>query len=202
VTCPAVTVREATRADRRAVRDVLGAAFQVEPVYVWLFPDPVRRRRRLGPLLGTVVEHLHRDLGVVQVADVAGTVGGVAVWDAPGRVESGRLGLVRALPGMLRATGRRWPDLARLGGALQAARPPVPHWYLSYLGVDPDRQGHGLGSALLRAMPPARDGVPAYLECKPAHVGYYERFGFAVSGEVVVDPTLSVVTMWREPQRA
>ena len=44
MTGPAVTVREATRADRRAVRDVLGAAFQVEPVYVWLFPDPARRR--------------------------------------------------------------------------------------------------------------------------------------------------------------
>jgi predicted N-acetyltransferase YhbS len=98
---------------------------------------------------------------------------------------------------MLRAVGRRMPDLVRLGEAVEAARPSVPHWYLSHLGVDPDRQGHGLGSALLRAMPPTRDGLPAYLECKPAHVGYYARFGFAVSGEVVVDPTLSLVTMWR-----
>ena len=87
----------------------------------------------------------------------------------------------------------------RLGGRAPSRSALVP---VRTLGVDPDRQGHGLGSALLRAMPPARDGLPAYLECKPAHVGYYARFGFAVSGEVVIDPTLSVVTMWREPQRA
>ena len=37
---PPVTVREGTRADRRAAGDVLGAAFQVEPVYAWLFRGP------------------------------------------------------------------------------------------------------------------------------------------------------------------
>ena len=52
----------------------------------------------------------------------------------------------------------------------------------------------------MRAMPPACEGAPAYLECKPANVAFYERFGFAVSGEVVVDPTLSVVTMWYAPR--
>ncbi|MDT7580654.1 MAG: hypothetical protein QOK35_1918 [Pseudonocardiales bacterium] len=198
----APTIRDATRADRRAVGDVLGAAFQVEPVYAWLFPDPAQRWRRLGPLIRTMVVHMHRDLGLVQVADIGGAVAGVAVWDAPGRLEPDRRHLLRAVPGMVRAVGRRLPDFARLGAAFTAARPSVPHWYLSHLGVDPDRQGHGVGAALLRAMPPARDGLPAYLECKPAHVGYYERFGFAVSGEVVVDPTLSVVTMWREPSRS
>jgi GNAT superfamily N-acetyltransferase len=199
---PPVAIREAMRADRRAVGDVLGAAFQVEPVYAWLFPDPAQRRRRLGPLIRTMVEQMHRDLGLVQVAEVAGTVAGVAVWDAPGRVEPRRWRLLRALPGMVWATRRRLPDLARLGGTLDAARPSAPHWYLSHLGVDPDRQGHGLGTALMRAMPPAHEGIPAYLECKPAHVGFYQRFGFAVSGQVTIDPTLSVVTMWYDPPRA
>lgn len=199
---PAPTIRDATRADRRAVGDVLSAAFQVEPVAAWLFPDPVQRRRRLGALLRTMVEHLHRDLGLVQVAEVAGTIAGVAVWDAPGRVEPGPWRLLQALPGVLRSVGRRLPDVVRLGAALGAARPSVPHWYLSHLGIVPDRQGHGIGTALMRAMPPAREGAPAYLECKPAHVGYYQRFGFAVSGEVTVDPTLSLVTMWYEPPQS
>lgn len=194
---PAPAIRDATRADRRAVVDVLGAAFQVEPVYAWLFPDPAVRRRRLGPLIRTTVDHKHRDVGLVQVADVAGRVAGVAVWDAPGRVEPGRGHILRALPGMLWAVRRRLPDLVRLGAAFEAARPAERHWYLSHLGVDPGRQGLGVGTALMRAMPPARDGTAAYLECKPAHIGFYERFGFAVSGEVTIDPTLSVVTMWR-----
>jgi GNAT superfamily N-acetyltransferase len=196
-----VTVREATRADRRVVREVLAAAFQVEPVYAWLFPDPAQRRRRLGPLLAATVGRLHRDLGVVQVAEVgsaaAGELAGVAVWDAPGRTEPGPRRIAAALPGMLRATRRRLPAFARLGAAFDAARPSTPHWYLFHLGTAPAWQGRGVGSALLRAMPPAHDGAPAYLECRPALVPFYERFGFAVSGEVVVDATLSAVTMWR-----
>jgi predicted N-acetyltransferase YhbS len=89
--------------------------------------------------------------------------------------------------------------LARLGGPLDAARPATPHWYLSHLGVAPHMQGRGVGAALMRAMPPMRDGAPAYLECKPGNVAFYERFDFAVSGEVTIDADLSVLTMWRPP---
>jgi ribosomal protein S18 acetylase RimI-like enzyme len=196
----AVSVRTATRADRRAVADVLAAAFQVEPVYAWLFPDPAVRRRRLRPLLRAALGR-RRDHGVVEVAQVDGAVVGVAVWEAPGDTGPGAGRTLLALPGTVWAAGRRFPALLRVGGTLHAARPATPHWYLSHLGVAPERQGAGVGSALLRAMPPLRERAPAYLECKPAHVGYYERFGFAVTGEVVVDPTLTVVTMWYEPPR-
>ena len=197
---PDVRVRPGTRADRRAVGAVLGAAFQVEPVYAWLFPDPAQRRRRLGGLLRTVVERMHRDFGVVQVAELAerpGEVVGVALWDAPGAVEPGPLRMLGTVPGLLLATGRRMPALARLGPPFEAARPREPHSYLSHLGIAPAHQGRGVGGALLRAMPPVHDGRPAYLECRPALVAFYARYGFAVSGEVVVDPTLAVTTMWR-----
>jgi GNAT superfamily N-acetyltransferase len=193
----AVAVREATRADRAAVAEVLGAAFQVEPVYQWLFPDPAVRRRRLGPLLWTMVTQLHRDLGVVHVAVDGHAIVGVAVWDAPGTTEPDLRRILRALPGMLRATGRRLPRLARLGAPLDAARPATPHWYLSHLGVAPDRQGRGVGTALMAAMPPLHDGAPAYLECKPDNVAFYQRFGFTLYGKVAVDADLLVLTMWR-----
>jgi GNAT superfamily N-acetyltransferase len=192
-----IEVRPATRADAGALERVLGEAFQVEPVYVWLFPDPERRRRRLAPLIRTMRTHLYRD-AVDQVAALDGVVVGAAVWDPPGHRTAGPWQVARALPGMLRATGARLPDLARLGSGLEAARPTTPHWYLFHVGVAPQRQGHGVGSALLHAMPPLRDGSPAHLECKPEHVGFYARFGFAVSGEVDVDPGLCVVTMWRD----
>jgi GNAT superfamily N-acetyltransferase len=195
----AVVVREATRADRAAIGEVLGAAFQVEPVYHWLFPDPALRRRRLGPLLRTMVTHLHRDLGVVHVATDGDDIVGVALWDAPGAAKPGRGRILRALPGMLRAMGRRLPRLARLGGPLDAARPSTPHWYLSHLGVAPHLQGRGVGTALMRAMPPLRDGAPAYLECKPENVAFYQRFGFDLSGEVTIDADLLLLTMWRPP---
>ena len=128
-------------ADRRAAGHVLGAAFQVEPVYVWLFP-----RSGAAPAPAPAPDHddggapARGGLGVAQVAEVAGAVAGAAVWDAPGKVEPGVRRMSAGRPGMFRATGRRLPDLARLGAMLDGARPTVPHWYLFHLGTAPDLQ--------------------------------------------------------------
>jgi predicted N-acetyltransferase YhbS len=57
-------------------------------------------------------------------------------------------------------------------------------WYLDQIGVDPARQGEGIGGALIRfGLDRARaDEVPAFLETAiAANVGYYERFGFRVT---------------------
>ena len=54
-------------------------------------------------------------------------------------------------------------------------------WYLDVLGVDPSKQGKGIGSALIRfgLERAARDGADAFLETAvEANVAYYERFGF------------------------
>jgi ribosomal protein S18 acetylase RimI-like enzyme len=63
------------------------------------------------------------------------------------------------------------------------------HWYLSLIGVVLARQGHGLGSALLRhALERCdRDHLPAYLEStNPANVPLYRRHGFEVVGTIQV----------------
>jgi ribosomal protein S18 acetylase RimI-like enzyme len=198
---PDLAVRTADRDDHTEITAVLGRAFQVEPVYHWLFPDPAVRARRVGPLIGTMLRHLHRRLGLTEVAMVDGAIVGAAVWDRPGTVGPPDWRIAFALPGMLRAMGRELPRLVRLGEVMERARPAEPHWYLSHLGADPERQRSGVGSALLRSMLPRSDadGTPAYLECSDANVGYYERFGFAVRDTVVVDETLSCRAMWRIP---
>ena len=58
-----------------------------------------------------------------------------------------------------------------------------PHWYLFTLGTAPERQGKGVGSALLRSMLRRVDerGEPAHLESsKERNVPRYSRFGFEV----------------------
>lgn len=58
---------------------------------------------------------------------------------------------------------------------------PADAWYLDVLGVDPAKQGAGVGSALVRfgLERAARDGADAFLETAvEANVAYYERFGF------------------------
>jgi ribosomal protein S18 acetylase RimI-like enzyme len=196
------TVRAGTRADRPVAAAVLGRAFQVEPVYQWVLPDPGQRRRRLPGLMRTTLAHLHTAPGSVEVATVGGRIVGVAVWDAPGQPGPGALRRALALPGRVRATGRRLGRMAVVSERLGDARPADPHWYLDHLGADPEVPRCRAGTALL-ASGLARadtDGVGTYLECKAENVGYYRRFGFVLRDEVVVDPELTVLTMWRPPR--
>jgi predicted N-acetyltransferase YhbS len=62
-------------------------------------------------------------------------------------------------------------------------RVPTDVWYLDALGVDPAKQGTGIGNALMRHGLEAAGaaGVDAFLETGQArNVAYYERFGFRV----------------------
>jgi len=59
--------------------------------------------------------------------------------------------------------------------------PEEPHWHIDPLGVLPERQGQGIGSALLNYYSEIvdRDGMLGYLETdSEANVRLYERFGF------------------------
>ena len=65
-------------------------------------------------------------------------------------------------------------------------RVPDDVWFLDMVAVDPDHQGHGIGSALIRfgLERAAADGADAFLETAISdNVPYYERFGFRVVEE-------------------
>ena len=194
------TVTRAGDQHTAAVGQVLGRAFQDDPVMAWIFPDPAERARRTAPMFVTLIRRFHRSYGSVLAAGAPAAPAGAAVWDPPG-ADVGLLAMAPALPSMITAMG--WSGLRRgayLQAAFERATPREPHWYLAYVGTDPVRQGEGVGSALLRPVLQACDaiGMPAYLECSdPANVAFYERFGFAVVGEVVLPRGPRVPTMLR-----
>ena len=69
---------------------------------------------------------------------------------------------------------------------MESMKPQEPMWYLDHVGVDPDHQGGGIGSALVKLglARAAEDGIPAYLEAgNPRNVPCYERLGFKVIAE-------------------
>jgi len=71
-----------------------------------------------------------------------------------------------------------------LWGWVESEVPDEPLWYLDQVGVDPARQGEGIGGALIELglELARRDGLPAFLETAVAgNVRYYERFGFRVT---------------------
>lgn len=64
-----------------------------------------------------------------------------------------------------------------------------PHWYLAYIGIDPDFQGKGFANKLIRPMLGrfAVEAIPCYLETNTAkNVPLYEHYGFRLLEEFAV----------------
>ena len=108
------------------------------------------------------------------------------------------------MPADLRAFRGRLGAARTVGDLMKAVHPEEPHWYLAMIGSDPAVRGGGYGAALMRSRLERCDaeGAPAYLESSnPDNVPYYLRFGFEVTGQIVIPgggPTLW--PMWRAPR--
>lgn len=194
-------VRRAGPDDTAAIGAMLGRAFADDPVQRYLSPrlDDAERAVALGPFFAALTRSTLRLAGVWTTADHTGAT----IWAPPGQ----RLRTRDELPAgiaFLRMAWRSVPRGVRLTEAMRRARPKgPPHWYLEVLGTDPEHQGRGIGTALFAPVLDRCDaeGVPAYLESsKPGNVGYYERFGFRVLGEIAAGPGGPPLwTMWRDP---
>ena len=118
-------------------------------------------------------------------------------------LQPGFLDQLRAVPGYVRAFGRRIGPASELLQALARAHPHAPHWYLYVVGVDPSHQGRGVAGTLLRSRLDRCDvaGDPAYLEATSvATVPLYAHLGFEATGTPALPSGAPVVTaMWRAP---
>jgi len=192
------TVRPATAADVRPLAAVMARAFYDDPPFMWMLPDPGTRLKRSRRFFAALARGEALARGGVDVALVGAEVAGAAIWRSPGHWETERL---RAVLGVVRASGRRTRAVAALGRALARAHPREPHWYLFAIAVDPAWQGTGVASALLRPRLDQcdHDGLPAYLEAsKAASVPLYQHFGFEPTGNPdLPDGAPPLTAMWR-----
>ncbi|MBB4047422.1 MULTISPECIES: GNAT family N-acetyltransferase [Sphingomonas] len=176
-----VNIREAGARDRAAVATMLGRAFADDPAMSYIFPDAADRAKRLQRLFGLLFDSDGVGMRLVSQDADAGTF-----WRPPGQAHVPTMAFARRLIPVLHALGASLPRAMRLGDAVEAHFPSEPFWYLHIAGVDPARQGRGLGGASIRAGL-ARcdaDGVPAYLEtATESNVGLYARLGFELTGE-------------------
>ncbi|MGB6206923.1 GNAT family N-acetyltransferase [Mycobacterium sp.] len=201
-----INAKPAGRADVGELAQVLGRAFYDDPVAMWIMPDDRTRAAHLWRFFGAVTRHHHLAGGGVEVAS-GGSIGAAALWDPPGRWKQTITEQLMMVPSFIRGFGLR-PSVGRkFGGLLELMKrhhPEEPHWYLAVIGSDVTVRGKGFGQVLMRSRLDRVDAehAPAYLESsKPENVPYYERFGFEVTGEMVVPgggPTLW--PMWRAPR--
>jgi ribosomal protein S18 acetylase RimI-like enzyme len=137
-------IRIARNADISTVTTTLSRAVFSDPLPVALYPNLTQRMQMLPTVLGTLVAHAVGGSGywVTMTDDGAGA----AIWAL---LEAGQpVPAIAELETVCGPAGARWRQAV---GAL-AARHSVEHShaYLMCLGVDPDRQRGGIGTALLR----------------------------------------------------
>ena len=194
-------MRPAVSADVPSLTAMLGRAFADDPVANFMFAGDRRRERGLHAFFTSQLRHQYLPHGHVFTTD---RMDGAAVWGAPDAPRNSLKELVELLPAAPFLVSSRIHRALRLLFEVDGLRPREPHWYLATLGTEPARQGHGVGSGLLRSMMDRIDesGHPAYLESsKERNVPFYARFGFEVVEELhskVGSPP--IWRMWREPR--
>jgi len=191
-------VRRSTYTDLTPMATVLAAAFHDDPVVSWLVPDEGRRRADLAALMRVFAARFqpHGENCVTE------TVTGAALWLPPGAAFTAEDD-ARFETALVAAAGQDLERAGQLTAVMEGAHPTDPHHYLMLLGVEPDQQGTGIGSALLRAVLDIADaaGEPAYLEAtSPRNRALYERHGFEVTRELRCADCPPLWAMWRDPR--
>ena len=189
-------LRRATAEDVHRLRAVMAEAFFDDPVFGWLMPDETSRRVRLRRYFGIELRHFALARGRVWTTrDLSGAALSLppGAWRAPTRAT--------LMEGS--AFGGRVHRAARVGLAIEWRHVRESHYYVRDVGVLPEMQGKGLGSALLRPTLDRcdREGLPAYLEASSdRNAALYERLGFRVTSELRVGSSPPLRLMLRPPQ--
>jgi GNAT superfamily N-acetyltransferase len=188
------------------VAGILARAFHSDPPMVYAVPDAAERARILPSMMKTFVTYA---LMFGDPFTTAGKPEAVALWlpldefDTP---ERDRQAGIDRIPEILGAGNfARLMHIANIAERFHKTTARGPHLYLQFLGVEPQHQGNGLGSALLRPMLARADadGMRCYLETfQPKNVPLYKKHGFEIAVEEV--ESNSGIRGWaflREPRK-
>lgn len=194
--------------DYVATGAVLGRAFLDNPLWLVLISNPQTRADRLANMFTGLAKTTAAANGV---AETTPGLKAVALWMAPGK-ELGWWPMVRsgmAMPRFVMTLSshdrRRMMAVLRQGDQRRKELMPIPHWYLEAIGVDPEHQGAGFGTALVRAgiQRADRDQTPIYLETETeGNVRFYEHLGFDVVEQTVASGLNLPLWLMARPQHA
>jgi GNAT superfamily N-acetyltransferase len=189
-------LRRASAEDVHRLKAVFAAAFYEDPIIGWMMPDERSRERRLRRFFAIELRQVALVRGAVWTStDLSGAAmsNPPGAWGHPWRVffpEGQNFGI-------------RLPRAARLLAAMHRRHPRHPHYYFRDVGVLPEMQGQGIGSALMRPTLERcdRERLPAYLEATSERsASLYARLGFQPKGELRVAGSPPLWPMLRSPE--
>jgi len=188
----------AGHADIGVLSLVIAEAFFSLAVCRWLIPDGPARRAAFPGYFRLYVEHAITD-GLVETTPDRTAA---ALWipgDGPTAPPEEYAGQLAAI------TGPYLGNFLAFDEQLDRHHPSGAfHEHLAILAVRPDRQGHGIGTALLDARHAELEdqGTPAYLEASDEHTRrLYLAHGYADRGSpIALADDVRMYPMWREPR--
>jgi GNAT superfamily N-acetyltransferase len=201
-----LSIRQLTNPDEIGIAGcVLGNAFAREKVFIERIPDPVERLRFCHALYTAGTRRCLR-VGSVWIAetDDATIAGVLCLADIPEPTPGDSTDTDDGYD----AIDAEWPEMfAWFDPIEEAGRPallaqPAPWRYLSVIGVDPDHQRSGVGTALMRHATAGADtaGLALGLMTERAQSArFYERFGFQTLIEGHESDPLILWVMHRPP---
>jgi len=194
-----VSVRPADLGGHLRLSAMLARAFDEDPILRWAFPGQ-RSRDRYGDMFFRWSLWRCADQGVTWTTD---DLAGAAIWALPDRWRVTLSQLARLVRWTAPGVGLRGPRVMWGLSMVERRHPADRHLYLAVLGVEPVRQGGGLGSTLIQPGLGLCDGegLAAYLETgNERNLAFYGRHGFDVTGELTL-PKGPPVWLMRRPPR-
>ncbi len=196
-------IEAANAGDTPQLARLLAESLFDDPLQCWLFPDERARlatsarmfRRLLKPKIAA---------GLVRVIrDTVGEIASAAVWTPPHPPAPSR-GEHYAESFFMRWTyGKRIHEVRRGFTALANRHPREPYWYLQALATAPEQRGLGHAARLLEEQMYACSAANELIALETSqltNVAYYEKFGFQVADELMLEPGLPVWLLCRPAQ--
>jgi len=220
MTSPTQAIRPAHAGDAAAITHILATGFREDPPLAWILTDRADRERLSPVFFQPFVDMVLTD-GHGYIAE---DLSGAALWldvdvHAETTEDSGELRepttergtseaevqpdefRQRFIDGLGSEYAKRFFILDELFSGSHPGH--ESHAYLLFIGVVPDRQCQGVGTALLNAgLGPVDQAIrPAYVEASTKrNAALYARHGFESMGEPIALPDgPSLYPMWRPP---
>ena len=191
--------------DLKEASKVLTRSFHNDPLICLIYPNE-EERKRYSPSLW---EYLLLDgIRYGEVYAPSKIIEGTAKWLPPGKAHMGiwrslRGGTITMARMILKQKDERTFPIKKVAEItdyiknLHKSLVTESHWYLANIGIDPDHQGKGFGSKLIKPMLKRieDEGYPVFLETNfEGNVSLYEHLGFEVIDERIVPET--DITNW------